>query len=117
MQHFITDFSRTLQFEYSSYPIDIINYSTGPVLTKLMTGWTNQFKNPSIFSPHPDTYAKSALAVVRSNFSETAGYWTHGLANMGSEVLDSLGLWLTFVSLHMRFTAKNNLLKSSTEND
>lgn len=89
---FMNSFSSSLQMEYSSYPIDIINLTPGAVHTKLFTAIAGNSKQPSPINPTPDEYARTALNAVATRIKFISGTMVHGLFKIFSFAGDSLGL-------------------------
>ena len=110
-KHFVSEFSRTLQIEYADYPVDIVNFTTGVVYTKLITDYSSKYTEPSLVTPHPDDYARSALRVVSgSNSGTTSGYWVHGIQYLMASFFTRLGLWSTIFKLNVWLLSKDNRL-------
>lgn len=93
---FIDSFSRSLQMEYSSYAVDIINLTPGPVQTKLAAGPLQNEPEPNLFYPipicSPGDYARTALNAVSTRIKLISGTMFHGLILRGLVLVDNLGL-------------------------
>lgn len=87
---FVNSFSRTVQLEYSSYPIDIINLTPGAVHTKMLA-YLNISK-PTIIMPSSDQYARSAIRAARTRASSYSGYWAHGMSKIYTDWCEYFGL-------------------------
>ncbi|KAI1299260.1 Inactive hydroxysteroid dehydrogenase-like protein 1 [Halotydeus destructor] len=74
---FVEYFSDSLEYEYSSYNIQVQTLTPSYIATK-MTKWSNMLQQPGLVTPDARSFAKSAVATIgRSN--HTTGYWAHGL--------------------------------------
>lgn len=89
---FINSFTRSLQMEYSSYPIDIINLTPGYVYTNMLTAVAGDKMKPSILTPRPDVYARTALNAVTTRIKLISGTIVHGIGHKLALISDSLGL-------------------------
>ena len=103
---FVDAFSRQLQIEYSTHPIDIINLTPGAVHTKLLTA-TSNLPRPSLLNPTPEDYAKSALAALATGIGEYSGTPFHGFNKLSVEFFDYFGLMPFFFGLNLRFNAQD----------
>jgi short-subunit dehydrogenase len=56
-------FSRTLQYEYRPFNIEVQVLTPSYIATK-MTKWSETLQNPSFVFPDPKTFVNSALATV-----------------------------------------------------
>lgn len=102
---FVNQFSRTLQIEYASHPIDIINLEPGAVHTKLFTS-TSKMPKPTLMSPSPDDYAKSTLNAISTRIGSINGTLAHALCALGSEFFEALGLLPIMFRLNIYMNAK-----------
>lgn len=97
---FVASFTRQLQMEYSSHPIDIVLLTPGPVLTGLADP-TKQMST-SFLIPDPAVFAKSAINALSARVHTYSGLMRHGLVAVMLGPLDSLGLQPLLCKLAMR---------------
>jgi 17beta-estradiol 17-dehydrogenase / very-long-chain 3-oxoacyl-CoA reductase len=88
---FINSFTRQLQMEYASHPLDIVLLSPGPVVTKQLTA-TSKFARPSIVTPSSDDFAKSVINAWSTGIQSYAGCMMHQFMNCQAVMGDKLGL-------------------------
>lgn len=98
---FINSFSRSIQMEYSSYPVDIINLTPGSVHTKLLTAIATYQQKPNFFTPSPDEYARTAMNAVSTGINFISGTIIHGITSRSFILMDKLGLIHPIMSTFM----------------
>lgn len=103
----IDAFSRVLQAEYPSGPVDIVNLTPGGVQTKMLTNMVDNPK-PSRTIPSAEDFAKSALNAIPSGVPSIAGTMIHGIQLRISLFANSLGLVPIIFRVIMYFKAKNS---------
>lgn len=103
---FMNQFSRTLQIEYSSHPIDIINLEPGAVHTKLFVR-TSKLPKATLLNPTPDDYAKSAINALSTRISSFCGTWAHAVTGNLSIFFDNLGLIPFLFKMNIYMNAKS----------
>lgn len=99
---FIDSFSRALQMEYSTYPIDIICLTPGAVHTKLFTSLATQEPKPNLIHPTPDDYARSALNAASTRIKFISGTIVHGISRKVAVLIYNLGLLQLLTKLTFR---------------
>lgn len=88
---FVEFFSKTLEYEYSCYNIQVQTLTPSYIATK-MTSWSDTLQSANIMTPDASTFAKNAVATIgRTN--ETTGYWAHGVQWFMYEWLTPNWLW------------------------
>lgn len=88
---FVESFSKSLEYEYGSYGIQVQTLIPSYIATK-MVNWSKMLSSANIFTPDSETFAKSAIATIgRTN--ETTGYWSHGLQYWMNSHFMSQTLW------------------------
>lgn len=103
---FVDAFSRILQIEYSSHPVDIINLTPGAVSTKLFEA-TARLEKLTPFNPSPEDYARTSINALATGISSYCGTMAHGFSNEASKVIDALGLMTFMFKINLKFNAKN----------
>lgn len=88
---FLNSLSRTLQLDYSSHPIDIINLTPGFVYTKLMSV-PSGVKGSNMFVPTTDGYARTAINATTTKPSSLTGCLVHDLSRLSMVSLDRVGI-------------------------
>lgn len=94
---FLESFTRQLQYEYSSHPMDIILLTPGPVKTHL---WIASSKGRCLktsvfthdFVPSAQEYANTAINAISAGVQTYSGVVVHGLALWSSKLIYHWGL-------------------------
>ena len=101
---FLNAFTRQLQAEYASHPLDIVLLTPGPVRTKLYKATTRTHK--TFVNPAPDDYARSAINALAARPKEYSGTFVHELMVEGIKMGNCFGiirfLFEASLSLHAR---------------
>lgn len=88
---FVESFSKSLEYEYGSYGIEVQTLIPSYIATK-MVSWSKTLSSANIFTPDSETFAKSAIATIgRAN--ETTGYWSHGIQYWCNTNLMTQSMW------------------------
>lgn len=88
---FVESFSKSLEYEYGSYGIEVQTLIPSYIATK-MVSWSKVLSSANIFTPDSETFAKSAISTIgRTN--ETTGYWSHGLQYWANDHFMSQKVW------------------------
>ena len=95
---FVEYFSKSLEYEYKSYGIEVQTLIPSYISTK-MVNWSKTLSSANIFTPSGDTFAKSAIGTI-GRTSETTGYWSHGLQYWYNSHFMTEGVW-KFMSTHL----------------
>lgn len=106
---FIDAFSRQLQLEYSSHPIEIVNLTPGAVHTKLFTN-TSTIPKPSMMNPSPEVYAKTSLNALAAGINEYAGTLFHGFGKELAAFFYCIGIFPSLMRINVKYFAKNHNL-------
>lgn len=106
---FMNRFSKTLQIEYSSHPIDIVNLEPGAVHTKLFIQ-TAKMPKPTPMNPSPDDYAKSAINALSTRIGSYNGTWAHAVCDIMAGFGNQLGLTPFIFKMNILMNAKDYFL-------
>lgn len=79
----VSIFSRQLEIEYSSHPVDIVCVNPGPVITKMLRGTGMQLVKPGLIERFPDEYARSVINAISVRPSSLSGFPVHGILREG----------------------------------
>lgn len=96
---FVDSFSKQLQVEYSNHPVDIINLTTGPVMSKVFTEIKPELRRSALVLTS-DTYAKSVINIISSKLGmprSFAGAFIHVLQRNSLILLEYLGASRAFM--------------------
>lgn len=99
---FVEYFSKSIEYEYSSFGIEVQTLIPSYIATK-MVNWSKMLSSANVFTPDSDTFAKSAICTIgRTN--ETTGYWAHGIqywytSHFVSQAMWNLSCWFGLKSL------------------
>uniref|UniRef100_A0A6G1SPP6 Hydroxysteroid dehydrogenase-like protein 1 n=1 Tax=Aceria tosichella TaxID=561515 RepID=A0A6G1SPP6_9ACAR len=88
---FVNAFTRQLQMEYGSHPIDIILLQPGPVSTKQLIATSDRAK-PSFFVPSADKFARTSINALSTGIQCYTGAMFHEFMKSQSKILANLGL-------------------------
>jgi short-subunit dehydrogenase len=91
---FVDSFTRQLQMEYRSQPIDIVLVKPGPVKTGIME-YTEDLE-VSWYNAAPETFARSVLNSVSSGIDTSSGTMAHALLSSMIVAIYNLGLMPLF---------------------
>lgn len=106
---FINGFSSIIQSEYSSYPVDIVNLTPGPVATKMFNAINDSafIRNSNPFCPTSEAFARAALTAVSTGLKNFSGYFGHELVKFGMETLSKLYLLDPIFYIELKLFAKD----------
>lgn len=102
---FMDAFTKQLQVEYKSHPIDIILLTPGPVHTKLFAD-TAKLPKPTALNPTPDDYAKTAINAAATRINQYSGTLVHGLINVSGQFFQWLGVSQTLYRANLALNAR-----------
>lgn len=105
---FVESFSKSLEYEYSSYGIEVQTLIPSYIATK-MVNWSKTLSTANLFTPDSETFAKSAIGTIGRS-SETTGYWTHGIQHWANShfVCQSMWNWACWFGLKSLDTSKRS---------
>lgn len=102
---FLDAFTRQLQIEYASHPIDIYLLTPGAVHTKLLQA-TSKMPKPTLLNPTPDDYAKSAINAIPVGINFYSGTLMHGLNMITGRFFQATGLLQAVYRVQLAFGVK-----------
>lgn len=103
---FVDSFTRQLQMEYKSHPIDIVLLQPGQVATKLLRA-TSKMSRSSFMIPTPEAYAKSSLNALSTGISSFTGCVVHAWTLLQLQLFYSAGLLAPIMELMARVNGKS----------
>lgn len=105
---FVESFSKSLEYEYRSYGIEVQTLIPSYIATK-MVNWSKMLSTANLFTPDSDTFAKSAVATIGRS-DETTGYWSHGIQYYCNShfVTQSMWNWVCWFGLKSLDTSKRS---------
>ena len=105
---FVNAFSRHLQIEYSSHPVDIVYLTPGFVSTNLIRN-ISTITGPSLFFPSPDDFVKSVLNAVSARVNTLCGTIPHAISLKLGLICDQLGILKNIFDFSERFMKDINI--------
>lgn len=103
---FVDAFTRQLQMEYGSHPIDIVLIQPGPVSTKQLKA-TSKVSEPFFLVPSPEDFAKTSINALSTGVSCYTGNLMHEFIKSQTNLFKSLGIISSVVKLTALMNGKH----------